>query len=74
MDFKPVTLLGIFFVLIGIALVLIPLIAKYLPGVDFSKIPWFFLYVYRSDGFFFATSPLLIAIGIIFFLWSLLRR
>jgi len=75
MDFdKPFTFLGIFFILIGIALVLIPLLAKYIPEVDLAKIPWFLLYVYRSDGFVFVTSPLLIVIGIVFFAWSFFHR
>ena len=33
-----------------------------------------FFYVYRSDGFVFITSPLLIIIGVAFFLWALLRH
>jgi hypothetical protein len=37
MDFdEPFTFLGIFFILTGIALVLIPLFAKLIPEVDFA--------------------------------------
>lgn len=71
---NPFTFLGIFFILIGIALVLIPVLAKYISEADLNKIPWFILYVYRSDGFVFVTSPLLIIIGLVFFVWSLLHR
>ena len=75
MDFdRPFTFLGIFFILIAIALVLIPLLARYIPEIDFDRIPWFLLYVYRNDGFVFVTSPLLIIIGIAFFAWSFFHR
>jgi hypothetical protein len=70
----PFISLGILFILIGIAFVLIPLLAKFIPEVDLAKIPWFLLYVYRSDGFVFVTSPLLIIIGIAFFAWSFFHR
>jgi hypothetical protein len=66
-------LIGIVFVLIGIAFFLIPLIARSgaLSGV---KIPWIILYVYHSDGFYFATSPLLIIISLASLLLALVRR
>lgn len=68
------TVIGISFILIGIALVLIPIVIKIIPMVDLDKIPWFLLYVYRKDSFVFATSPILIIIGIASFLWILLHR
>ena len=68
------TFLGTLFILIGIALVLIPIVAKFVPEITLEKIPWFILYVYKSDGFVFATSPLLIAISIAYFLWTCLHR
>ena len=71
---KSFTSFDIMLISIGIALVLIPIIIKLIPQADTEKIPGFLLYVYRKDGFFFATSPLLIIIGIVCFLWSLLRR
>lgn len=66
-------LIGIVFVLLGIAFLLIPLIARTgaLSGV---KIPWIILYVYHSDGFYFATSPLLIIISLISVLLAFVRR
>jgi len=68
------TSLGILLILIGIAFVLIPIMAKLIPEVDLEKIPWFLLYVYRRDNFVFATSPLLIIISIFYSLWTYLHR
>lgn len=66
-------ILGFVFVLIGIAFFLVPLIARsgVLTGV---KIPWIILYVYHSDGFYFATSPLLIIISLLSLLVAFARR
>jgi hypothetical protein len=70
----PFTSLGILLILIGIAFVLIPIVAKLVPEVDLEKIPWFLLYIYRSDNCVFATSPLLIIVSIAYFLWTYLHR
>ncbi len=66
-------ILGIFFILIGIAFFLIPLLARSgsLSGI---KIPWIILYVYNSNGFYFATSPLLIVISLASLLLAFIRR
>ena len=71
---NPFTVFGVTLILIGIALLVIPIIGKIIPTVDVQKIPWFILYVYRRNGFVFITSPLLIIIGIASFLWVLLHR
>ncbi len=60
-DFMPLTLLGVILIAAGIVLVALPLIAKYMPNVE--DIPWIILWVHRSDGFVFATSPILIIIS-----------
>jgi len=39
-----------------------------------EKVPWIILWVYRRDGFFFATSPLLIIISAVSLLLSLYGR
>jgi len=70
----PFTSLGILFILIGIAFVLIPIVARLIPEVNLEKIPWILLYVYRTENFVFATSPLLIIISIAYFLWTYLHR
>jgi len=70
----PLTAFGLLLILIGIALVLIPIIVKLVPEINVEKIPWFLLYIYRKDGFIFATSPLLIIVGIGYFLLTYLRR
>ena len=58
---QPLTWLGIALILLGIAIVLIPIVGKY---VDLSRVPPWLIYVYRSNGFYFVTSPLLILISV----------
>jgi len=65
--------LGLFFVLLGLAFIVVPLIVKHLPSISLERIPWILLWVYRKDNFWFATSPILIIAGIAYILWTLIR-
>jgi hypothetical protein len=57
---------------LGALLFVAPLILEKMPSLE--SVPWIILYVYRSDGFVFVTSPILIIISIIsLFLWILAR-
>lgn len=67
----PLTLLGIALILIGVALVLLPILGKY---IDFSQVPSWLVYVYRSDGFYFVTSPFLLVLSLVAFIVYLLTR
>ena len=67
----PLTWLGIGFILIGVALVLVPILSKV---IDLRAIPSWIVYFYRSDGFIFVTSPLLIILSIVSFLVYMLVR
>ncbi|MCS7115877.1 MAG: hypothetical protein RMJ31_00055 [Nitrososphaerota archaeon] len=65
---------GIILILIGIVLFLIPFVIRAIPSLEIlQRIPPIILYIYRSDGFFFATSPILIILGLIYLIWNLLR-
>ena len=66
------TLLGLVLIMSGIVLVLIPFITRHLPSLE--RLPWFIVWVYRRDGFFFATSPLLIVLSLIWVLMNLAFR
>jgi len=70
-EIHPLTWLGVALILIGIAFVLLPIVGRY---VDLSSIPSWLIYVYRSDGFYFVTSPLLIAISIVTIIFYILAR
>ena len=75
MDWQnPFNVFGVTLILMGVALLIVPIITKIIPTVDLEKIPWPILYVYRNDGFVFITSPLLIIIGVAYFLLALLRH
>lgn len=66
-------LTGAFFVVLGVAFIVLPLLAKS-GALSSLKIPWIFLYTYNKNGFFFATSPILIVVSIIGILLSVFRR
>ncbi len=64
--------LGVMMILLGVLFVAIPYIIRYAPEIE--KLPPILLYVYRRDGFYFATSPILIIVSIVWVLVSFLRR
>jgi hypothetical protein len=58
----PITWVGVILIIIGVVIVLLPILGRY---VDLSRIPWWLIYIYKSDGFYFITSPLLIVIFVL---------
>ncbi len=67
-DYSPFTSMGWVLILVGVLLVVLPYISRIIPGAE--RLPWFILFVYRRDGFYFATSPLLILISLISILFN----
>jgi uncharacterized membrane protein HdeD (DUF308 family) len=61
--YRPFTVMGLLLILSGIILVMLPFIARNLPNLE--KLPWILIWVYRKNGFYFVTSPLLIILSII---------
>ena len=61
--YRPFTVMGLILILSGIILVTLPFIARHLPNLE--KLPWILIWVYRKNGFYFVTSPLLIILTII---------
>jgi len=59
-------------IFLGVLFVAIPYLIRYAPEIE--KLPPILLYVYRRDGFYFATSPILIIVSIVWVLASFLRR
>jgi uncharacterized membrane protein len=70
--FPFLQVLGIVLIVLGILLFIAPLLLEKMPSLE--NIPWIILYVYRSDGFVFVTSPLMIIISILSLLWWVLTR
>lgn len=64
--------LGVIVILLGVLLLAVPYLIRYAPEIE--KLPPILLYVYRRDGFYFATSPILIIVSIVWVFVSLLRR
>jgi len=70
--FPFLQVLGIMLMVLGALLFIAPIILEKMPSLE--SVPWIILYVYRSDGFVFVTSPILIIISIIsLLLWILTR-
>ena len=61
--YRPFTMMGLILILSGLVLVLLPIVARHIPSLD--RLPWVLVWVYRKDGFYFVTSPLLIIISLI---------
>jgi hypothetical protein len=68
------TALGVVFILLGVALVALPILARSLNLQNIlDRVPWIILYVYRQDGFVFITSPILIIASLAFIIYALLK-
>jgi len=73
-SYQFLTVSGILLIIIGLALVLLPLIANYLPSIEkLEKLPPILIYVYRSENFYFITSPLLILISLILLILYIIK-
>ncbi|RWX74223.1 MAG: hypothetical protein Metus_0248 [Candidatus Methanosuratincola subterraneus] len=70
-DLAPLQLFGVLLLVLGAILFILPVVLERLPSLE--KVPWIILYVYRSDGFVFVTSPILIIISVLSFLLYILR-
>jgi hypothetical protein len=71
-NYQPFTTLGLILIVSGLLLVLLPLLARYLPSLD--QVPWLLIWVYRRDGFIFVTSPLLILLSLLSLIAQLYGR
>ncbi len=73
-DYSMFTLLGILLIALGVLALLLP----YLLQADLLKrleeLPPILLYVYHRDGFYLATSPLLIMVSVAYFVYRWLTR
>ena len=69
--YQQFTFLGLLLIMLGVIFIAMPFIARLVPAIE--KLPPILLWVYRSDGFYFATSPILIIISIISVLLYLLK-
>ena len=65
-EYTHFTSMGWILILLGTILVALPYLSRLIPNVE--KIPWIILYVYKRDGFYFATSPILILLSILSFI------
>jgi hypothetical protein len=71
-DYQPFILIGIALIIVGVILVSLPFVVRHIPSVE--KLPWIIIWVYKSNGFIFATSPLLIIITLISIILGILKR
>jgi hypothetical protein len=59
------------FTVFGVLLIALPYLENVIPNLE--RVPWIILWVYRTGGFTFATSPLLIIISVISIMLAYLR-
>jgi len=71
-EYGTFTVLGLLFILLGVLLIMIPFFSRSFPS--FEKIPPIIWWTYRSDNFYFATSPILIIISIVSLLLLVLSK
>lgn len=71
-NYSPFTSLGWILIVLGVLFVALPYLVRVFPSID--RVPWWVLWVYKRDGFYFATSPLLIILSLLSVLLSYLRR
>jgi len=62
--YRSFLLMGLALMALGFALIVLPLIARWLP-TD-ARWPKILVFVYHRDNFYFVTSPLLIAISLVY--------
>jgi hypothetical protein len=70
--FRFFQFVGLMFIALGAILFLLPFLLDRVPALE--RVPWIILYVYRKDGFVFATSPLLLIISVISLIWGLITQ
>jgi uncharacterized membrane protein len=70
--FPFLQILGIVLMVLGALLFIAPIILERMPSLE--SVPWILLYIYRSDGFIFVTSPILIIISLISLLLWIISR
>jgi len=70
--YREFTALGWFLIVLGLIFVALPYVARVVPNVE--RLPWFILWVYRRDGFYFVTSPLLIIISLVSIVMNIFGR
>jgi hypothetical protein len=68
-NYAVFTVIGLVLVALGIFALLIPIMLKSDVLQWLSRIHPILLYVYRREGFFFVTSPILIAVSLLFLLY-----
>ena len=71
-NYPPFTTLGLILIVSGLLLVLLPFLARFLPSLDQGS--WLLIWVYRRDGFYFVTSPLLILLSLLSLIAQLYER
>ena len=70
--YRAFTWLGLIMIVVGVLFILMPHLVRYAPAIE--RLPPILVYIYRRDGFFVATSPILIIISAIAVVAYLLGR
>jgi len=71
-SYKEFTFLGFMLIIGGIILISLPIIIRNMPDLD--RLPWILIWTYEKNGFYFATSPILIIMYVITLLLNFYNR
>jgi len=71
-NYEGFVIIGLILILLGFILIMFPFISRLIPSL--GRVPSIIWWTYRSDGFHFATSPILIIISILSLLFFIFSR
>ncbi len=71
-EYEGFMIIGLILILLGFLFIMLPFVSRILPSL--GKVPSILWWTYRSDNFYFATSPILIVISIISLLVFIFSR
>lgn len=73
---KILAFLGLMLIFLGLTLIILTHLINYSSKISFEnlrKLPKFLIYIYEKNDLTFITSPILIIIGLGYFLWVFLK-
>ncbi|MBS7655539.1 hypothetical protein KEJ50_03455 [Candidatus Bathyarchaeota archaeon] len=73
---KSLTLLGLLLIILGLTLIALTYLINRFSSISIKglkKIPKILVYIYKKNNITFITSPILIIIGLAYFIWLFLK-
>ncbi|MBS7626390.1 hypothetical protein KEJ51_05040 [Candidatus Bathyarchaeota archaeon] len=71
-NYEGFIIIGLILIVLGFVLIMFPFVSRLIPTI--GKLPPIIWWTYRTDNFYFATSPILIIISVVSILLFILQR